>query len=201
MSGTVLWRTSSFSHLVSHVPRRPRRPRSDNREQYAKRLEQIRTEIAQKIGTHNMRMAFLSCDSDKSGFVDRQELWVLLQGMGWTVSTEGIQTLLNVCDPHRTGRVSYQDFVAAIQGGDLQRTGRTEYTQRFNTPPEYAYGDISGVPISDTTGPPPMKQTARRRREDLHSPKPEMRVEVNWSGVAAGRRLALSRCLGSTRAA
>ena len=60
-----------------------------------------------------MKKAFEVMDSNKDGFVTKDELKTLLKGLGEDVTDEVINEMLNIADTNGDGKVEFEEFCAA----------------------------------------------------------------------------------------
>lgn len=85
-------------------------------EVYNTLLSEIRREITQQFGLDQMHRAFIKCDLDRSGFLDRKELKKMLLLRNMTATPAAMDALLDCCDTNESGGICFNEFVKAITG-------------------------------------------------------------------------------------
>lgn len=75
--------------------------------------------------------AFDIFDTDKSGYIDRHELRVVFQTMGFDVSKDEIMAIMNKYDPEKNGGLDYESFYKVVGEKISKRRPQDELHKLF----------------------------------------------------------------------
>ena len=74
--------------------------------------------LNQEENVEDLRALFLEADTDHSGFLSIDELYVVLKKQGTDATIEDLIELMNEIDVDRNGELDVDEFVALMNMGD-----------------------------------------------------------------------------------
>ena len=66
-----------------------------------------------------LQKAFEVMDTNKDGYVTKDELKNLLKGLGEEVTDDVVEEMINIADENGDGKVEFKEFVKAATSGNL----------------------------------------------------------------------------------